>query len=390
MKSNPRPVAAAGPTETTTAERPAGMPRPIRVLYVDTETVWRGGQEQLFGLIWGLRRKGLRTLLAAPLDSPLARKAEEAGIPVVEFRQRSEFSPKAYARLRSILRNHPVDVLHFNTPTPVIPGGLAARREGVPVVVCSRRVNFPLSSRFSRHKYNWLLDRVFTVSDSIRQTLLAAGVREDLVEVIYEGADLDWIDSLPPAEVELSGRRPLIGVVAHLSQEKGHTTLLEAVYLMTRSGCPEFTVVIVGDGELRPALELMVQRFDLGGRVHFLGFRSDSEKLMKRFDIFCLPSLSEGLSSAILAAMAAGLPVVSTTVGGIPELVEDGVTGFLVPPGESEPLAAALTRLLVSPQLCRQFGAAGRRRVEASFTAARKIEATVQAYGKLLREKGLG
>ncbi len=371
-------------------EAAPGSSRPIRVLYVDTETVWRGGQEQLFGLIAGLRRRGLQTKLAAPTDSPLARKAEGQGIPVVDFRQRSEVSLLAYPRLRRILRDHPVDIVHFNTPTPVIAGSLAARREGVPIVVCSRRVNFPLGSRFSRHKYNRLLDRVFTVSESIRRTLLAAGVREELVEVIYEGADLEWIDRLPPADLALPEPRPLIGVVAHLSQEKGHTTLLDAVHLLTRTTDLNFAVVIVGDGKLRPALELMVQRFGLSGRVRFLGFRPDSEALMKCFDIFCLPSLSEGLSSAILAAMAAGRPVVSTTVGGIPELVEDGVTGYLVPPGESEPLAAALARLLASPQLCREFGAAGRKRVEECFTAARKIEATEAAYRKLLREKGLG
>lgn len=366
-------------------------PDRIRVLYVDTETVWRGGQEQLFGLISGMCRKGLSPVLAAPKGSPLARKAAKSGIPVVDFRQRSEPSLLALFRMKRILEAHPVQIIHFNTPTPVIPGGLAARLSGVPIVVCSRRVNFPLNSRFSVYKYNWLVDRIFTVSDSIRRTLVAAGVRDDLVEVIYEGADLDWIDALTPPDLDCPGPGLLIGVVAHLSREKGHSTLLEAVELLRRASVrPEFTVMIVGDGKLRPELEAMAGRLELGDRVSFTGFRGDSEALMKRFDIFCLPSLSEGLSSAILAAMAAGLPVVSTSVGGIPELVEEGVTGFLVPSGDSVQLADRLARLLRDPGLRRSFGAAGRRRIEDSFTVTRKLDATVMAYRKLLREKGLG
>jgi glycosyltransferase involved in cell wall biosynthesis len=363
----------------------------LRVLYVDTETVWRGGQEQLFSLISGLRRKGLTPALAAPARSPLARKAEKSGILVLDFRQRSEPSLPAFFRLRRILRENPVQIIHFNTPTPVIPGSLAARLTGVPVVVCSRRVNFPLNSRFSLYKYNWLIDRIFTVSDSIRRTLVTAGVREELVEVIYEGADLDWIDKLAPSTLELPKNRFLIGVVAHLSQEKGHSTLLEAVHMLRhRTDLPEFTVLMVGDGKLRTELELSAKQLGLADCVHFTGFRGDSEALMKRFDLFCLPSLSEGLSSAILAAMAAGLPVVSTAVGGIPELVDDRVTGFLVPSGDSGELADRLARLLVSPELRRSFGAAGRRRIEDAFTVSRKLDATVAAYRKLLREKGIG
>lgn len=362
----------------------------IRALYVDTETVWRGGQEQLFGLISGIRGTGLLPLLAAPPDAPLARKVAAEGIPVVDFRQRSEPSPLALLRLVRILRRNPVEIIHFNTPTPVIPGCLAAKLVGIPVAVCSRRVNFPLNSRFSVYKYNGLLDRIFTVSDSIRRTLIQAGVREELVEVIYEGADLAWIDGLPPSTLQFPPGRLVIGMVAHLSHEKGHRTLLEAVRLLRcRPEIPDFLVAIVGDGQLRSELETLATDLELSGCVEFTGFRGDSEALMKRFDVFCLPSLSEGLSSAILAAMASRLPVVSTTVGGIPELVEDGVTGFLVPPLEPEPLAERLARLLVSPDLRREFGASGRHRIEQRFTVAGKLESTAMAYRKLLEEKGI-
>jgi glycosyltransferase involved in cell wall biosynthesis len=359
----------------------------IRILYTDTEDVWRGGQEQLLGLMAGMRSMGHDVWLASPPGSPLGRRALRAGVTVVPFVQRSELSPVAAIRFHRLLRNRRFDIIHFNTPKPVVAGCLAARLARIPVAVCSRRVNFPLRSRLSALKYNLCLDRVFTVSTSIRKTLLTAGVREDLVEVVYEGVNLDWIDRLPPAPLPIDSPPAfLIGTVAHLSAEKGHLTLLEAARLLSLGG-ERFHLALVGDGDLRLLLESKVVDYGLEAQVTFAGFRSDSEALMKRFDVFCLPSLSEGLSSAILAAMASRLPVVSTLVGGIPELVLDGSTGFLVPANHPGKLAEALSKLIRDPALRKSFGEAGRRRVEESFTIRRKLEATDRAYRGLLRRQ---
>jgi glycosyltransferase involved in cell wall biosynthesis len=206
------------------------------------------------------------------------------------------------------------------------------------------------------------------------------------VSVIYEGVDLDWFDQqITRLAVQKHGRT-LVGTVAHLSQEKGHVTLLEA-FAELKDRCPDTILLIVGDGELRSALESKVVDLGLSTQVEFLGFRSDVEGLVKQLDVFCLPSLSEGLSSAILAAMAARLPVVATSVGGIPELVQDGVTGRLVAPNDPHQLAAALENLLKDGVLRERMGRLGRRRVESHFTLQRKLKATERAYEKLLRAK---
>lgn len=131
-------------------------------------------------------------------------------------------------------------------------------------------------------------------------------------------------------------------------------------------------------------LKARVRELGIDEKVTFTGFRSDSEALMKTFDIFCLPSLSEGLSSAILVAMASKLPIVATRVGGIPELVIDGETGVLVPPDDADQLAAGLCKVLESPQLRKKMGCAGRQRIEETFTLERKLNETEKLYLSML------
>lgn len=356
----------------------------MRILYVDTDDVWRGGQEQLFSLMAGMKRRGHSASLAAPFNSPLAEKARQLGIPTYAFHQEYELSPRAFWLMMRILARCQPSIIHFNTPRAMLCGGLAAHLCGIRVRVSSRRVNFPLRSRLSRFKYNRLQNAILTVSVSIRQTLIKCGVRPELVTVIYEGVDLEWIDRLPPSGLSLDRHGLTVGTVAHLSPEKGHATLLEAAACLA-SRFPETCYVLVGEGPLQNELMAKAASLELGSRVVFTGFRQDSEGLTKRFDVFCLPSLSEGLSSAILAAMANRLPVVATQVGGIPELVVDGETGFLVPPGSPQKLAAALAQLLASSELRRQMGEAGRRRVEMNFTLSRKLDETERVYVRLLQ-----
>ena len=362
---------------------------PFKILYVDTERVWRGGQEQLFTLMLGIKQRRHQVCLAAPADSPLSARAREKGIEIFPFRQRNELSLRAVLKLRNFLRNRDFDIVYVNTPRAIVSGGLASKLCGVPLRICSRRVNFPLRSPLSRLKYNWLQERVVTVSVSIRQTLIEGGVRPDLIQVIYEGLDLDWIDTHQGVSVVEAGQKLKVGTVAHLSPEKGHHVLLEAAARIV-SRFPEVIFVLVGKGELMPQLQETIRELDIEDHVIFTGFRCDSEALMKEFDIFCLPSLSEGLSSAILVAMASSLPVVATQVGGIPELVVDGETGLLVPSNDADQLAAALIKVLGSEGVRRRMGQAGRRRVEQNFTLQRKLDQTEQLYLTLLASAGIG
>ena len=361
----------------------------LKILYVDTDRAWRGGQEQLFNLMLGIRERQHHISLAAPSNSPLSSKAQQCGIETYPLEQRSELSPWALFRLWHILRKRNFDIIHLNGPRAILSGGLASKLCGVPLRVSSRRVNFPLKSPLSRLKYNWMQESVVTVSISISQTLIDEGVRPDLVNVIYEGVDLNWLDSQEPPPLASLNHGLLVGTVAHLSPEKGHHTLVEAAAQVV-SRVPDVHFILVGRGELMSGLKEKIQELGIQRHVTFTGFRSDSEALMKRFDVFCLPSLSEGLSSAILVAMARRLPVIATHVGGIPELVIDGKTGILVPPNDANHLGDALCKVLESCELRQRMGRAGRQRVEENFTLDRKLDKTEKLYGKLLAAAGIG
>ena len=172
---------------------------------------------------------------------------------------------------------------------------------------------------------------------------------------------------------------PVVGNVAALTGHKDHATLLEAAGIVLRRR-PEARFVIVGEGPLRRELEARVREGGLAGRVVFAGFRDDVDRLLPAFDVFCLSSHLEGLGTSLLDAMAFGRPVVATAAGGIPEAVEDGSTGVVVPVRDPVALAQALLALLDDPDRRRRLGAAGRKRFLERFTADRMVEETLRVY----------
>jgi glycosyltransferase involved in cell wall biosynthesis len=173
-----------------------------------------------------------------------------------------------------------------------------------------------------------------------------------------------------------------VGTVAALTDHKDHETLLSAAAAVL-ARMPEVFFVIVGDGERKAALHARVAEPGLQGRVIFTGFRSDPDRLIPAFDVFCLSSKMEGLGTSLLDAMSFGRPVVATAAGGIPEAVEDGVTGRVVPVADPAALADALLEVLADRGQRERLGAAGRRRFESRFSSERMVEATLGVYDEL-------
>jgi glycosyltransferase involved in cell wall biosynthesis len=358
----------------------------LSFLFVDTERVWRGGQDQLLALLKGLHRHGHEVHLVCQPKTILETRARECGLFVHSAAIRSEVGLISSLRLLSVLWRVRPEILAFNTPRAVLLGTLASRMTSVSARIVFRRVNFPLRrGLFTRIKYTWGIDCIVAISESIRLQLQACGIPASKIKTIYEGMDL----SPYPERTHLRARSPdepvVVGTVAHLSREKGLNFLIEAASLIPDVQ-KRMHFVIVGNGDCRQELEKLAHDKGLKDVFHFAGFHSDISPYMKSFDIFVLPSLSEGLSSAILEAMSASLPIVATEVGGIPELVTNGDNGLLVAPGDPAALAHSIQQLANSPHESLRMGQRGRKRMEEQFTLERKILETEQLCALLLKK----
>jgi glycosyltransferase involved in cell wall biosynthesis len=235
-------------------------------------------------------------------------------------------------------------------------------------------------------------DRVIVSAESVRDFYLRQ-VHADpaRVDVIYNAVDWSQLQTTLPsgalrASVGVPAAAPLAGIIARLTEQKAHRHLFDAI-----AGSPELAalhLLVIGDGELREELRAQVDRLGLSARVHFLGARRDLGDLLAAIDLFVMPSLWEGLPLSMVLAMGAGLPVVATRVAGIPEVVENGVTGLLVPPADVAALGAALARLVSDQQLRKTLGAAAAAFVRPRFGVDGYLAAITGLYDRLLAEAG--
>jgi glycosyltransferase involved in cell wall biosynthesis len=357
-------------------------------LHIDTARTWRGGQQQTLLTVLGLRERGHRAVLVAHPQGELHTRASE-GLDLVGLAPRNEIDLAAAWKLSRVLRQFRPDIVHAHDPHAVAMAGTALSFGAVtplPPLVASRRVDFHLSGHsFSRWKYRQVT-RFIAASGAIRDILVDDGIPAGQVTVLHDGIDVAKVQGLPElnAHVEfwLPHGVPLLVNVGALVGHKGQTHLLDAMPLVMRE-VPDAHLVILGEGELRVPLERQVKELRLERAVRMPGFREDVLSLMKSADVFVMSSITEGLGSAVLDAMAMGLPVVGTSAGGIPEAVVHGETGLVVPPAEPKPLAAAIVRLLKDPDLREQYGRAGRARVEAHFGLDALVDGTLAVYREL-------
>ncbi|GGE03524.1 glycosyl transferase family 1 [Aureimonas endophytica] len=323
-------------------------------------------------------------VLASDPRAWLGRRALRAGLAAIDFDASDTASlAEALERLRP-------DILHVHAGIGWEGHDLAAvgRRAGIAAILRTEHLPFVLTDpteiavhRRAVHD----LDAVVCVSRTAAESFVAAGVDPNLIHAIANG-----VHPRPPGRSRADSRRNLgiapeatvVLVVARLTEQKGHAVLLDAL-AADRPSVPGFVCLIAGDGPLRMPLERQARTAGLGQTVRFLGERDDVADLMAAADCLVLPSLFEGLPLVVLEAMAAGLPVVATLIGGTSEAVDDGVTGWLAEPGDAAALAATLRSALADPVALARAGAAGRERFEAKFRASAMAEATADLYRRL-------
>jgi glycosyltransferase involved in cell wall biosynthesis len=362
----------------------------IRSLHIDTATGWRGGQNQVLLTVMGLLAAGDRALLVAHPDGALRKRAAE-GLEFIPLAPAHELDLKAGWRLSRLLNRVKPDIVHAHDPHAVSMAAIGismSSQSPPPPLVASRRVDFHLKKNsFSQWKYRQVAQFV-TASTAIARILRQDGVPAARITTVHEGIDVDHIAHVHPANVHaefyLPTQAPVVGNIGALVAHKGQKHFIDAAALVLHE-VPDARFVILGEGELREALEHQIKHLHLERHVFLAGFREDVIAMLKGFDVFVMSSETEGLGTSILDAMACGKAVVGTRAGGIPEVVEDGVTGLVVPPQDPRAMATAIATLLRDGAVRGQMAAAGLARVRERFTVERMVEATRSVYEHLLR-----
>jgi L-malate glycosyltransferase len=357
-------------------------------VHVDTSRAWHGAQNQTLLTVLGLRGLGHRAWLVAHPDGELKQRVAE-GLEIVPMAARSEMDFAAGWRLSRALRQLRPDVVHAHDPHAVAVSAMAlsmAYPPPCPPLVASRRVAFRIRrNAFSLWKYHQV-NLFLCASEVVRQQLIADGIPARLTATVHDGIDLAHVDAAPPvdlhAELWLPHGAPIVGTVGALVPHKGHRHFVGAAARVLRK-VPDARFLIVGEGDEREALEAQIRHLKLEKHVILAGWRPDVLSLHKAFDLFVLSSVTEGLGTTVLDAMACRRAVVATRTGGVDEAVQEDRTGLLVEPHDEPAMARAIVKLLQDDATRARMGEAGRRRVEERFSVERMIDDTLDAYERV-------
>ena len=391
------PRGAESPPDAASAPRLSADAAPVKVLYLVTGLHVGGAEKLVLHLTTHLDRRRYAPVVASLIGGALTPDFERAGIQVHDLRMRVKWDLGVLARLARVLRAERPAILHTHLVHADLLGRLVGRWCGVPIIVNTVHMIEPfrrggLLQRLDRWTAARWSHGHAAVSEAVKQQVRAVeGLAADRITVIPNGiprppALSGAAQEAARAELGLAPGTPLIGIVSRLEARKGHHLLFAAMQLLG-GRWPGLHCVVVGDGEERRALEAQARTLGLASRVTFLGTRHDVPRWLASLDIFLLPSLLEGAPMVLLEAMAAGVPIIATQVGGVPDLLEHETTALLVPAGETAALAAAIHQLLSDPLLARQLGDRARQEFARRFDAAITADRTEAWYDRLVQRR---
>jgi glycosyltransferase involved in cell wall biosynthesis len=360
----------------------------MNLLQVDTEVRWGGGQQQVTHLCEGLARKGHRVTLVCHRDGILCQRVNNFAIRVFPLPSFGEIDPRGVFGLARIIRDGRFDLMHMHSSRAHTMGVMAGMLTRIrPRVVSRRSSHFSRRDPFNRWKYGRGIDRVVAISRAVQKSLIDSGFNSEDVDLVPSGIvppeRVDGARESVFAEFELGPEAKLVACVANLVGIKGHQTLIEATRQL-RDRWPGLRILLAGDGPLRRQLEDLSRTAGVEDQVLFAGFRTDISRLLSASHMAVCPSFTEGLGLSILDALAMELPVAASHTGGIPEIIDHGESGLLVPPGEPGPLAEAMDRLLSDPDESARLGRRGRRTVLERFSVQAMVDGTEAVYRRLL------
>lgn len=358
-------------------------PRKIRILYIIPNLEVAGAEQHLINLVSNLDKQRFEVLICC-IKKPgrLGELFKERGGNVVCLERRSIYDLRIMTDIHRLIKRNGFDIIHTYLFGFHYLAGIPARLCGTPVVISSRReiaVWKKWHHRFLENLGNRFTNKVIACSEAAREfAVQSENLPEEKILTIYNGVDLEKFSPRPQSacileEFGFGKEDKIIGMVTKFASVKDHKTLLKAVNEI-RKIYPRIKCLLVGDGLLKESVELEVESLKLGNNIIFPGKRDDIARILSIMDVFMLTSLVEGLPNTILEAMACGLPVVATNVGGIPEVVKNGKSGILVEPRDYRAIADAVMRLLENVSLRKEMGRRGREIVERKFGLDRMIE----------------
>jgi glycosyltransferase involved in cell wall biosynthesis len=360
---------------------------PLTILHTEASLGWGGQEIRVLTEAAGMARRGHRVLLAAPAEARIFAEAARHQVEAVAL----PIGRKRLAGMTALVDLYAREafaIVNTHSSTDTWLAALANLRAAKPpVLVRTRHISAPIPANFaSRWLYRHATQAIVTTGAALReQVIREMGVRPERIVSVPTGIDLSRYQPVTDRaavrqQLGLPATAAIVGIVATLRSWKGHRYLIDAM-----TGLPAAHLVIVGDGPQREALMAQVAQHELHARVHLVGNQADVVPWLQSLDVFCLPSYAnEGVPQALMQAMACGLPVVSTPVGAISEIVADGVTGRLVAPEDAGALTAALRSLLADPELAARLACAARESAVARFGLERMLDAMTAVFRQAL------
>lgn len=360
-----------------------------------------GAEKHILNLLQGMDRSRFTPRLCCLFSEPFAQLAQEAGIDVDVIDMRSKYNVGAFQAMKNLLLRHRVDIVHTHGVRANLVGRLGARMAGIkPIVTTIHSVLEQDYPSFWARVTNQLMEQMtlgyvqqfVTVSEGLKADLVSKGISQDKITTIYNG--IDFAQFKPRGQGEawrqklgIAPDKLVVGILARLHPVKGHQYFLEAADRI-RHSCPNVHFLIVGSGLGKEQVLAQVERLNLQDQVTLTGFVDDIVGIYDLLDVLVISSLSEGFGLTAVEAMAMQVPVVATNVGGLPEVIQDGVSGYLVPPANGPALAGKVLRLLSDNQLAQTIASSAFEWAESKFTVQAMIDQTQALYTKILQVQG--
>jgi len=368
-----------------------GADKKFTILHTEWSEGWGGQEIRILLEMREHRRQGHKVQILCAPRTKLAEEAGGMGIEVIPHRIRSPWEPKSILRIKNLIRDLRIDVLHTHSSVDSWAGGLAGRWARVPVLVRTRHISVRVRRPWLNRIY-YLPDAIITTGEHIRRELLQTHkILAERIVSIPTGADAGRFHPGPP-DLELKKRMglpidsPVITLVAVLRAQKRHELVIAAAAEVIKV-FPQARFIFVGDGPGRKRVEQEIKNAQLESHILMTGYREDIPAILSFTDLGIISSVAEGIPQFLFQIMAMGKPVIATEVGGIPEIVTSGVNGVLIPPEDPAALAKALVQVLGDPESARRLGEEGRRLVEQEYTVEKMAEKVYRVYQQVYEGK---